>query len=103
MNSADLVTLLPLLVIATSAVAVLLAVAFRRNHAVTAALTLLGLLLAIVTLPVVSSSTPRQVTPLLIFDRYALFYMGLVFATTFAVALLCYAYFGGAAGRHDAP
>ncbi len=101
MNSADLVTLLPLLVIATSAVVVLLAVAFRRNHAVTAALTLIGLLLAIVTLPVVSSSTPRQVTPLLIFDRYALFYMALIFAACLAVALLAYGYLEKRRGHHE--
>lgn len=101
MNSADLMTLLPLLVIAASAVTVLLVVAFRRSHAVTAALTLIGLLLAIISLPVVSSSTPRQVTPLLIFDRYALFYMALIFAASFAVALLAYGYLEKRGGHRE--
>jgi len=36
--------------------------------------------------------TPRQVTPLLILDRYALFYIGLTIAATFAVALLSFGY-----------
>ena len=37
--------------------------------------------------------TPHRVTLLLILDRYALFYIGLIVAATFAIAILCYGYF----------
>ncbi len=101
MKSADLIALLPLVVIATSAVVILLVIAFHRNHAVTAALTLIGLFLAIISLPAASLRTPHQVTPLLIFDRYALFYMALIFAACFAVALSAYAYLEKQQGRRE--
>ena len=39
-----------------------------------------------------SRVAPRQVTPLLLIDRYALFYMGLIFAASIAVLLLSYGY-----------
>ena len=35
---------------------------------------------------------PRKVTSLLIVDQYALFYIGLIIAATFAIAMLCYGY-----------
>ncbi len=43
MNGADLIALLPLLVLAGAAIAAMLAIAVRRNHALVAALTLAGL------------------------------------------------------------
>lgn len=99
---ADLIALLPLIVAAASVVVVMLVAAFCRQPRAALLFTLLGLALAFATLPLAAEVAPRAVTPLVIIDRYALFYMGLVFAATFAVALLCYGYFGGAAGRHEA-
>ena len=43
---------------------------------------------------------PRQVTPLFVIDRYALFYMGLIFAASIAVLLLSYGYL---AARRERP
>jgi NADH-quinone oxidoreductase subunit N len=43
---------------------------------------------------------PRHVTPLFVIDRYALFYMGLIFAAGIAVLLLSYGYL---AARHERP
>jgi NADH-quinone oxidoreductase subunit N len=92
MNSNDMVALSPLLIVATSAVMLLLLVAFYRNDRLTALITLLGLALSMLALPVASSRAPRQVTPLLTLDNYALYYMGLLFAGCFAVSLLSYGY-----------
>jgi NADH-quinone oxidoreductase subunit N len=92
MNSGDLVALLPLIVVAAASIATLVAIAFYRNHRITAVITLIGLALAFITLPVVSAKIPRQITPLLILDGYALFYLGLLFAASFVVALLSYGY-----------
>jgi len=92
MTSADILSLLPLLVVATTGVVVMLAAAFYRNHRLSLVLTLAGLLVAFISLPFVSPLTPRQVTPLVLVDGYALFYMGLIFAASFIVALLAYGY-----------
>jgi NADH-quinone oxidoreductase subunit N len=92
MNSGDLAILLPLIVIAAASVVILLVIAIHRNHAITAVITMIGLALAFITLPLVSSEVPRQITPLLIIDSYALFYLGLIFATSFVIALLSYDY-----------
>jgi NADH-quinone oxidoreductase subunit N len=84
MNSADILALLPLLVIAGIAVVVMLGIAFKRNHALAAGLTLIGLTAAFISIYAAASLAPRQVTSLLLVDRYALFYMGLIIASAAA-------------------
>ena len=44
---------------------------------------------------------PLQVTPLLMLDRYALFYIGLILAASMAFVLLSYGYFDRCEGDHD--
>jgi NADH-quinone oxidoreductase subunit N len=100
MTALDLVVLLPLLVLATASVAVMLLIAFHRDHAWSALLTLLGLALSFAVLPLAGAAIPREVTPLLVIDHYALFYMGLIFAATFVVAALSYGYLQGRLGLH---
>jgi NADH-quinone oxidoreductase subunit N len=92
MTGTDLIALSPLLIVAAASVVLLLLAAFYRDDRVTAVLTLVGLALAILALPVAAAQAPRHVTPLLVLDDYALFYMGLVFAASFAVTLLSYGY-----------
>jgi NADH-quinone oxidoreductase subunit N len=92
MTSADFMALLPLLVLSGAAVVVMLAAAFYRSHRLSLALTLIGLAGAFAVLPVAASYAPRQVTPMLLVDGYALFYMGLLFSASIAVALLAYGY-----------
>lgn len=101
MTAADLTAILPLMVLAAAAVVVMLAIAIHRSHALTAGLTLLGLALAFASLRAAGSAVPRQVTPLLIIDSYALFYTALILAATFAVVLLCYGYFAEREGDHE--
>jgi NADH-quinone oxidoreductase subunit N len=98
---ADLIALLPLLVMTAGVVAVMLLAAFCRRVTPVVLTTLLVLVLAFIALPVAATAGARPVTPLLMMDHYALFYMGLVFAATFAIVILCHDYFGGAAGRHQ--
>ena len=94
LDAADLIALLPLIVIATSVIVVMLAAAFYHHQQLAMGLTLLGLLLSCAALLLAADVGPRQVTPLLLVDHYALYYMGLVFAATFVVTVLCHAYFG---------
>lgn len=95
MTSTDLLALLPLLLLAGTAVVAMIAIAIRRSHNLTLGITLVGLAASFVSLWVVLPLVPRQVTPLLILDRYAIFYIGLTVAATFAVALFAFGYFRG--------
>lgn len=92
MRSADLLAILPLVVVAAATIVVMLAIAVRRSHRITAALTLIGLALAFASIWMAAPETPRQVTPLLTADGYALFYTGLIIAATFATVLLAHGY-----------
>jgi NADH:ubiquinone oxidoreductase subunit 4 (subunit M) len=101
MNTTDCIAVLPLLVVAASAVVVMLFAACYRQPRWALVLTLLGLAVACALLPLAATVVPRQITPLLILDGYALFYLGLIFAATFAVAILCYGYFGKRERHHE--
>src|SRR4029077_8230192 len=99
MNLADILLLLPLPLIAGTSVVVMLAIAFKRNHALAAGLTLAGLTAAFISIYVAAPLAPRQVTSLLLVDRYALFYIGLICASAAAGPGLSYHYFE----NHDPP
>jgi NADH-quinone oxidoreductase subunit N len=92
MTNSDLLALSPLIVLAATSVIVMLVIAFYRNHLLTDVMTLAGLALAFLALQPVSTIAPDRVTSLLIVDHYALFFMGLVFAASFVVAVLSYSY-----------
>ena len=89
MTASDVLALLPLLLIAGSSVAVLIAAAVGRNQAVAFGLSLAGLAASFCSVFFVPAT---QVTALLDIDGYALFFFGLITAASFAVALLAYGY-----------
>lgn len=93
MTNTDFTALLPLLLVSGMSVVVMLAIALRRSHTLTAALTAATLAAAFVSLWPAASAAPRQVTPLLSIDGYALFYIGLIIAASLAVTFLAYDYF----------
>lgn len=92
MNSSATLALLPLLLLAGSSIVVMLAIALKRSHVLTAALTLGGLACSFASIFVAAQSVPQQVTSLLLIDSYALFYIGLVIASAAAVTVLSYQY-----------
>ena len=101
MNGTDLIAILPLLVLTVAAVGVMVAVCIRRSHLLAVGLTLAGLAAAFVSLWAAASLAPIQVTPLLIIDGYALFYMGLIIAATFVTVILAYGYMEKQAGYRE--
>lgn len=101
MTSADFITLLPLLILAGSAVLVMLAVAVRRSYVTSAALAFVGLALSFASLFFAAALTPRPVTPLFMLDYYALFYIGLIVGASMVVVLLSYGYFRKCEGDHE--
>ncbi|HVW64533.1 MAG TPA: NADH-quinone oxidoreductase subunit N [Nitrosospira sp.] len=98
----NLMALSPLILLAGSAVVVMLAAAFYRHPRPVMMLTLAGLALSFASLFLPRGIGSRQATALLVLDTYALFFIGLIFAATFVVAMLCYRYFGGSESRHEA-
>ena len=80
-DATDLIALLPLTLISATAVVVMLAIACKRSHALAAGLTLVGLIVAFFSIFAAAPLAPRQVTPLLLIDRFALFYLGLIIAS----------------------
>ena len=92
MNTADALALLPFLLIASTSVFVMLAIAMWRQHWLSLGMTLVGMAAAFGSLWLVAPLAPRRVTSLLILDQYAVFYIGLIIAATFAISILCYGY-----------
>lgn len=101
MTFADILALLPLLLIGGTSIVVMLAIAGKRSHTLTAGVTITGLSVAFLSLWVAAAHVPRQVTPLLLVDRYALFYMGLIIASAAVVAVLSYRYLEDHTGRRE--
>jgi NADH-quinone oxidoreductase subunit N len=92
MSRADLVALAPLVVVTVAALLVPLLVSVRRSHALATGTAFVGFVAATLALPWAASEAPRQVTPLLVVDGYALFYMGLIFLSSALVVLLAHGY-----------
>jgi NADH-quinone oxidoreductase subunit N len=92
MTYSDLVAMAPLVVLALTIVALMMAIAFHRSHGLTAGLALTGLGLALASIVAAWRAAPRAVTPLLAIDGYALFYAGLFLVATLGVTVLAYGY-----------
>lgn len=92
MNGTDFVAILPLIIPGAASVVVMLAVVVKRAHKAALVLTMLGLAAGLIATWFAAGVAPRQVTPLIVIDPYALFYTGLILTATMAVALLSYEY-----------
>ena len=79
----------------------MLGIACKRSHALAAALTLVGLAAAFISIRAAVPLAPRQVTSLLLVDRYALFYIGLIILSAAAVAVFSYRYFENRDGHRE--
>ncbi|RZU46820.1 NADH dehydrogenase subunit N [Fluviicoccus keumensis] len=101
---ANLLPLLPIILASLTAVVVMLAVAFGRNHWWNATLTVVGLnisLASAIWLALSQPLAPQMVTPLLVVDAYAYFYMAMILAGTLACCTLTHAYMEGYASNKE--
>jgi len=94
-SSATISTSLPLLVLAVTSLAVMIAIAIKRNHLAVAVISFLGFAVSFLCLWPAYAAAPVQITSLLIVDRFALVYMGLLLAASAAVVLLSFPYLNG--------
>lgn len=101
LGSTELLAVLPLMVTAATALTLLLVIATRRHHLAAALTAIAGYAGALLSLWVSASVLPRPATELLVMDRYALFYIGLILLASLAVALLSYAYLQHRPEQHE--
>ncbi|WP_313055451.1 NADH-quinone oxidoreductase subunit NuoN [Pseudomonas lopnurensis] len=97
------IALLPLLVTSATAIVVMLAIAWRRNHGMTYVLSAAGLVLALLSILPALQVTPLEVTLLLQLDRFAYFYMALLLLATLVCITLAHAYLGEKSGSEGFP
>jgi NADH-quinone oxidoreductase subunit N len=91
MPLSTLIAYLPIILVSATAIAVMLGIAWRREHAVTVAVSALGLVLALIAQVFVWQKMPVH-TPLLDFDGLALLAGLLILASTLACVILSHAY-----------
>lgn len=102
-STAQWLGLAPILLLTATIVVLMLMIAFKRHHWNNATLAVIGLngtLLVFVALLAVQSER-LSLTPLLVVDRYALFYGAMIIVTTLATATLSHAYLEGFKGERE--
>src|SRR6266536_2233771 len=100
-DARDIIALLPILMILATAVLVMMGIAWKRSHVLAAGLTFVGLAGGFLSIFAAVPLAPRQVTSLLLVDRFALFYMGLIIASALIVAALSYPYLENHDGHRE--
>tara|TARA_R110002110_G_scaffold5201_2_gene26959 strand:- start:6774 stop:8225 length:1452 start_codon:yes stop_codon:yes gene_type:complete len=100
MPLAVLIAYLPMILVAATAIAVMLGIAWRREHVVTVAVSVLGLGLALIAQALAWRVIPVH-TPLLDFDGLALMAGLLILASTLACAILAHAYLESFRGARE--
>ena len=93
--------LLPLLVTSLTIVVVMLAIAWKRSHSTTFILSVGGLNLALLSIIPAMKVAPLAVTPLMVVDSFAGFYMALTLVATLACVTLAHAYMEGFPGNRE--
>ncbi len=101
MSPQDLLSLLPLLIVAATLVTGMLAIALHRSHPLTFWISVLGLALALASLLLASQFSPRHVTPLFVWDSFGIFYSGLVLAGGLVAVSISHGYLEKMEGRKD--
>lgn len=95
MSKTDLITLIPLWILSSAAILNFFSISVKRNHKVIFIITLLAFIGDFFWLITYSIRPEHQHTiePLLIFDGFGIFNIGLILLTTLIVAMMSYAYF----------
>ena len=88
----DLISLLPIEVVTGVAVVVMLLIALKRSHTVSAAVTICGIALALLATAAVLPFAGQQVTPLLVIDNFSLFFTAIVLVASGFVAVFSFPY-----------
>ncbi|MBX3300595.1 MAG: NADH-quinone oxidoreductase subunit N [Nitrospira sp.] len=101
MTLADILALLPTIILAAAALVVILLAACNGSHGVVSRTTATAQALALFSLPLASDVIPRPVTSLLLVDEFALFYAALILIGGIGVTILSHGYLDGKLDRHS--
>lgn len=101
MNSNQLVALAPIITLSSAAIAVMLAIAIRRNFVLTCCIAACGMLLSLLALGIAWQESPVQATLLIRVDAYALFFIFLLLLAGLTVSGFCYDYFKDREGENE--
>ena len=99
MSDAAFLAFAPFELLGAWTITVMILIALRHDHRLTALATIGGLALCCVVLPLTAPIVPTAVTPLFIVDGPALFYAELVLLASLVVAILSYSYLDKMADR----
>lgn len=100
---AHFIALLPLLVTTGTAIAVMLLIAWKRNHRIAYIASVAGLLLALLSIQPALEAAPLDVTALLRMDAFGYFYTALLLVATLTCITLAHAYLGRKPGEGGFP
>jgi NADH-quinone oxidoreductase subunit N len=90
MTPSEIISILPLVIPGAAIVILMMLIAFMRSYFKTVVITMLSLFLSLIALFVTYQQQPRQITPLLVMDGYAYFYIGLIYAATIVICAISY-------------
>lgn len=93
MSKADLICLIPLWILSSAAILIFFSVSVKRNHKVIFLITLASFVADFIFLCTYSINHQQVIEPLLVFDGFGIFNIGLILLTTLIVAMMSYAYF----------
>ncbi|HEU5292008.1 MAG TPA: NADH-quinone oxidoreductase subunit N [Cyclobacteriaceae bacterium] len=95
MSKTDLISLIPLWILSSAAILIFFSVSVKRNHKWIFIITVLSFIGDFIWLITYSIRPEHQhaIEPLLVFDGFGIFNIGLILLTTLIVAMMSYAYF----------
>lgn len=93
MSSEAIIDLLQIILLTVTTVVVMLTAAFKRDHGLVNAMTQAGLAASLLIFVFIPPVLPLQVTPLLLFDEYSLFFASLIIVAAMGVTAMSYPYF----------
>ena len=101
MNSAAILVLMPLIILAGGIILLLLIIALQRSHLLSFIFSALVLVVGFCSLFFIVDLVPQVMTPMVIIDSYALFYIGLILAASLVIVLLSYDYLKQQEGEQE--
>jgi len=88
MSASDFIALSPFIIGALAVVTIMLGISIRRDHGSAASAAIASLAAMLVCIPIAAGVVPRPITPLIVIDAYALFWLALIFGAGMATAIL---------------
>jgi len=90
MSGQDIVSLLPVIILAAGMLLTMILVALKRNHTLALVATLITLATSFISIFYITGNAPRPLGELFIIDRFGLYYQALILVSAFVIAIFSY-------------